>query len=178
MSDTNFSNREETLKCAMQMEKDGIEYYAEAATNSSQALGRNLFLSLVEDEKKHYEWLEQLLESVEGACADAPAVRGKERFETIFSEARKESGGVVKGTNSDLEAIDRACEMEKKGFEYYKKAAAESSNTALKELCEKLADWESNHFEMLQNTKKYLQDPKEWFTWEEGALLDGGGAFA
>jgi rubrerythrin len=174
MADTDLSDKEATLKFAMQTEKDGMEFYAEAAKNSSQALGRNLFLSLVEDERTHYEWLETLLEGAEATGAATPQEEAKARFETVFTEARDEAGGGVKGCDSDLEAIEKAKGLEQKGYAFYKKAAAESPNAAVRELCEKLAAWEKVHYQLLENTRHYLSDPRDWFTWEERPMLDDG----
>jgi rubrerythrin len=178
MSDLQFSNKEGVLKYAMQMEKDGMEFYAEAAKSSSQALGRNLFLSLIEDEKKHYEWLDQILKGAETAKGATPPSEAKKVFENIFTEARKESGGSISGSKTDLDAISRALDMERLGYKFYKKAAADSPNAGVTQLCEKLAQWENNHFQMLCNARDYLTNPQEWFSWEEGAILDGGGMFA
>ena len=49
----------------------------------------------VEDEKKHYEWLEKLLKD-DSADIVLPESGAKERFENIFTEAKKEAGGVIK----------------------------------------------------------------------------------
>jgi rubrerythrin len=178
MNQTTFHDGNETLRFALQAERDAVVYYAEAAENSSGELGRNMFLGLVEDEKKHVEWIEALLRG-EGASGNGPpAPAAKQRFETMFTEAKKAAGGKALGTDSDLAALDRAAGMEKEGFEYYAAAARQSPDPGVKELCKALAEWEDTHFELIQNTKRYLADPGDWFTWEEGPMLDGGGAFA
>ena len=174
MSELNFSDKEQILRFAMQKEKDAMEYYAEAAKNSTQPLGRNMFLSLVEDEKKHYEWLEALLKST--VTPEAPVVPGdvKERFEGLFEESRRESRTPAKGAASDLEALDRAEERERLAYRYYKEAAARTPNAAVKQLCERLAAFENEHVQLITNARLYLTDPRDWFTWEEGPSLDGG----
>lgn len=64
-------------------------------------------------------------------------------------------------------------EFEEKGHRFYQEGARKTSDEDRKKLFEKLAFEEGEHYRILENTHRYLQDNQEWTLWEEGGLLTG-----
>jgi rubrerythrin len=74
----------------------------------------------------------------------------------------------------ELRILERAMEVERKGYGMYSRAAAEMASPRAKELFEHLAAEEQTHFQLLTNTHDYLADPEGWNGFNEGPMLDGG----
>ena len=65
-----FFNEIEAAKIAQNMEKNGLTFYQEAAAKTRSPAVRDLFLQLVEDEKKHLATFEELEETLQAARID------------------------------------------------------------------------------------------------------------
>ena len=48
------------IEIAIKMEKDAIEFYTEAAGKTTNPVGKKMFLSITEDEKRHLQLLSQI----------------------------------------------------------------------------------------------------------------------
>jgi len=167
------SKMTEALRTALKMEQDGMTFYREAAEKTSHPLGRKMFLSFVEDERRHYGMIEALAKGLsldEDLAAAGPA----DRVRTIFQEAREELAGRGDVTAGDVEALRTALEMEDRGYHFYRRNAGAASEAAERALWDKLAKEESQHHQMLQNTLNYLEETGDWFLWEEGGPIEGG----
>lgn len=161
------------LSTALKMEKDGMAFYREASEKTGNVLGKKMFLSFVEDEKRHYHMIEALAKglSIDKELKEAgPA----ERVRTIFEKARKEMETRLGSDSGDVQALKFAVEMEDKGYRFYKKNAEGATAPREKALWEKLAHEESQHHEILQNALSYLEETGDWFLWEEGGPIEGG----
>lgn len=166
----------EALKVALSTENDGLEMYEKAAENTAHPFGKKMFLSLAEDEKTHIRMIEQIAEGLgmTEALKDAREGTPRERVKTVFSEVKDEIGQRIAASTDDIEALRIAMEFEKKGYEFYEKAADEACDENEKGLFGKLAKEENEHYSVLQNTLQYLEGSGLWFCWEEQSVLDGG----
>lgn len=54
----------EALKVAMNLEKDGIDFYSRAASIVKDVKTNNIFLRLIEDERQHYKRFKELHDSL------------------------------------------------------------------------------------------------------------------
>ncbi len=97
----------------------------------------------------------------------------RETIRTIFADAAGKSDDYAKATQDERDAIQVAMGMETKSFQLYTDSAAEADDASTKELFERLAAQENQHYEMLENTLEYLNSNEEWFLWKEGGLLTG-----
>lgn len=161
------------LSTALKMEKDGMAFYEEASKKIKNPLGKKMFLSFVEDEKRHYGMIEALANGLnigEELKKAGPA----ERIRTIFEKAKKDIDARLGSDPSDVEALNFAVSMEDKGYQFYRDSAASASDAGEKALFEKLAREESQHHEILENALTYLEKSGEWFLWEEGGPIEGG----
>jgi rubrerythrin len=163
------------VEIAMKMEEDAINFYSEAAEKTTHSFGKKMFQSFALDEKRHLEMLKGIfkglnIEIMEGEPGEAV----KSIFETLKSEMMER----IEATTDEINALKLALDMEKKGFEYYKKVTAETSDEKEKALFQRLAVEEEKHYNILQNTYAFLSDTGNWFMWDEHAIADGGTPWA
>lgn len=164
----------EALSVAIQLEKDGMAFYEQASLKTASTFGKRMFLSLVEDERRHIEWLNE-------ACAgttplpdgEAGAVfRGK--ITTIFREATEDLHKRLDSDPDDVEAVKIAMDFEQRGYKFYEQAAADATDEGEAALFRLLAVEENGHWTILEDTYTYLTDPAQWDIRANPPLLDGG----
>ena len=162
-------DKQDIIKTAVQLEKDGQAFYLEAAKNSSNAAIREVLVSLAKDEEYHIEWIEKEL----GVPQSAKELNRQTyaRVKHIFDRDAKVE---AQASGTDIEPMRRAIQMERDSARAYADWAGELDDPTLKGILEKLVDVERFHEELLENTVLYLENPAEFFQQEEGSMLDGG----
>jgi len=168
---------ENPVQIAIRMEVDGMAFYQKAADNTKNPLGKKMFLSFVEDEKKHLKALEDVFKGVDDTNFFAlfQEEGPRKRIETVFSRAEEEvSGDALKAGSGELAALETAMKMEQDGYAFYMDIAEKSDDAAVRELFKLLAIEEDEHYNMLMNTHAYLSDTGNWFMWGEEGVVDGG----
>ncbi len=163
------------VEIAMKMEEDAVKFYSEAAGKTSHSFGRKMFESFALDEKRHLEMLKGILKGLNIEIREGePGEAVKSIFETLKPEMMER----IEATTDEINALKMALDMEKEGFEYYKKVTAGTSDAKEKALFQRLAGEEEKHYNILQNTYAFLADTGNWFMWDEHAIVDGGTPWA
>jgi len=160
---------------AIRMQTDAIKFYTEAAEKTENPVGKKMFLTIVEDEKRHLEALSQIFKGLSVSCKDVSPV---ENIRTVFASMKEEMIKRVEATTDELEAFKIAMQMEKEGVEFYKKAASEAPTEKERSLFERLVKEEQDHYNIFANTYFFLSDTGSWFMWEEHSIVDGGTPWA
>jgi len=155
---------------ARKMETDAVEFYKEAAGKTSHPVGKEIFLSIMEDEIRHTKMIEAVLKGMGISDENAEPM---DRIMSIFEEMRPELEKKLTATSDDKEALRIAMEMEKKGFEFYQQAEAEATDEKTKALFSKLAKDEDQHYRVFANTYNFLNDSGNWFMWDEKGVIEG-----
>ena len=163
------------IEIAIRMETDAINFYSEAAGKTQNPVGKKMFLTIIEDEKRHLDTLSQIFK---GLHIDLKDVSPMKNIKTVFEKMKNEMMQRVKATTDELEAFKIAIQMEKEGVEFYKKAATEAQTEKEKSLFERLAKEEQEHYSIFSNTYFFLSDTGSWFMWEEHSIVDGGTPWA
>ncbi|MBU7031150.1 MAG: ferritin family protein [Theionarchaea archaeon] len=158
------------IAVAIKTEKDGIEFYKKAAQKTTHPFGKEMFLSFIEDEKRHLEILEQI--SREMHVPFDAAYSPKERIKTVFEDVADQVIDYITPTADETEALQIALEIENEGYEFYEEQA--QKNPIHSKIFERLAQEESEHISILQNLRNYLDDTGHWFMYEEHQMVDGG----
>ena len=168
----------EILGKAIAFEEEGIRFFTEKAQTSTSEVEKNIFDSLAEDEKGHKRYLVKLREDLTRSENLDPLETTEDHHDRAPREIFETALETVKDpyvyNAEDLEILEGAMEVERKGYAMYSKAAAEMESPRAKALFEHLAVEEQTHFELLSNTYDYIKDPEGWHGYEEGAMLDGG----
>lgn len=167
----------EALKIAIDMEKDGKEYYLQASHESCNEVGRKLLQSLALEEDTHSQKIVEIyniIQKKEGwPAASFQADRGKALRELITVTC--EIVGVnVKAAANELDAINTAIDKEKKSYDFYNRQSQNATYDTERDFYEAIAGEERQHELILLNYYEYLSDPVDWFTRVEHHSLDGG----
>ena len=159
------------VETAVKMETDAMKFYSEARDRVSHPLGKKIFDGFVTDESRHLKMLKDILNDLE---IDTKGVHLGDDIKTIFTELKDRMMQRVTATADEIEAVKIALDFEKEGYHFYEKAAREAEEEKEKKLFEVLTVEERKHYEILDNTHKFLTDTGEWFMWEEHGILEGG----
>jgi len=163
------------IEIAIKMEKDAIKFYTEASEKTDNQVGKSMFLSIVEDEKRHLETLSQIFKGLDITCKD---VSPMDNIKTVFESLKDGMIQRVKATKDELDAFKIAMQMEQEGIEFYKNAASAAKMEKEKALFERLVKEEQEHYNIFANTYFFLSDTGSWFMWEEHSIVDGGTPWA
>ena len=159
------------LEMAMKMETDSIKFYSEAAAKTKYPVGKKMFLTIAEDEKRHLQMISELIKGLEVTAKDvSPMKNVKSVFEAMQAEMMRKAAA----TTDELEAFKIAMTMEKEGKEFYKKTLAGAKKEKEKALLERLILEEEQHYAIFANTHQFLADTGNWFMWEERGIVEGG----
>jgi len=146
----------EALKKAATNEQKTHEFYLQAAERVEDACGREVFLSLAEEELNHLRMVQRQYEALEGGegwvkFAEAAAA---EKFEPL--EMRKMSEKPVGPTTSDRDALLFAIQLENDSYEMYVNDAKRVTSPAGKQMYQYLAQAERRHFDILMLNYEHL----------------------
>jgi len=157
------------------MEESGIAFYDKASKTTSYPRAREMFLSFIEDEKRHRAALKKILTDLQFSNVDQFfGEKPRRRIENIFENAAKGVQERVAANPDELQTLEIGMDMEREGIEFYQTAEEQSDDDDQKAFLKRLVEEEKEHLQLLQNTHSYLKNSGDWFLWEEKGLLDGG----
>jgi rubrerythrin len=160
----------DAVETAIKMETDAITFYQEAIKNTSHPFGKEMFSGFVKDETRHLKMLQDMFK---GLDITVELVRPRDTIKTVFSELKDEMMKRVKALDNEMEAINIALKFEKEGFDFYKNAVATAGTPKEKELFDELALEENDHYTILLETYKFLDNTGHWYMYEERGILEG-----
>ena len=158
------------IEIAIKMEKDAIKFYNEASEKAKHLVGKKMFLSIAEDEKRHLEMLSKIFKEMNVTIKD---VNPMNNMRTVFETLKDKMQEKIKATSDELDAFGIAMHMEKESIEFYKKAGSEAKTEKEKALFERLVKEEQQHYDIFSNTYNFLTDTGNWFMWEEHTIVEG-----
>lgn len=163
------------IEIAVKMETDAIKFYKEASEKTAHSVGKKMFLTVAEDEKRHLDMLSGIFKGLNVTIKDFSPMKN---IKTVFETMKDKMMQRVEATTDELEAFKIAMKMEKEGIEFYKKAAVGTKIENEKILFEQLVKEEQQHYDIFANTHFFLSDTGNWFMWEEHSIVDGGTPWA
>lgn len=163
--------QDEPLEYAIQLERDGQAFYSEAAARTRNPLGKRMFEALAADERRHEQ---VLLALAGGSQAELGGEGPKRTLVTLFATLGEEIKAQLDADAGDVEVLGKALEMENASVAHYRRQAEAAPDVGRRALYERLVLEESEHVDILQSTEVYLERSRQWFLWDEQALLDGG----
>ena len=160
----------DAIETSIKMETDAIAFYNEAANKTSHPFGREMFRGFIKDETRHLKMLQALFK---GLDFDVESIRPKDTIKTVFSMHKDEMMQRVKAMENEMEAVNIALKFEKEGFDFYRKSASQAGTPKEKELFEKLSAEENDHYAILLETQKFLENTGQWYMYEERGIVEG-----
>lgn len=168
----------EILVGAMEIEKEGEGFYKDLAKKAKNPMGKEMFAFLAREELKHLAVIAAAKEALESGgklhCRQKVDTKNISKFKQgFFASAGKGAQEKLEAKADTVSAIKAAMEFEKRGYEYYKKHRDKTAVPLVKDILGQLVEAEEEHYEILENTLVYLEQPRAWFDKKEGARLDG-----
>ncbi|MCF6157296.1 MAG: rubrerythrin [wastewater metagenome] len=143
---------------AMQMEKDGENYYRELSRNVENNGLKKIFTTLADAEVVHYNIFLRMKKNEKVQVTDIPILSD---IKNIFIKMRDEKE--ITGINvSHIALYKEAQEIEKKSQAFYLEKANEVTDPAQKEIFLKIAEEEKKHFFILDNIITFVSDAENW----------------
>lgn len=169
--------RLKALKHAMQLEKEGMAFYATSRDKATSEVGRNMFDYLRRSEETHIRRIREIYHALEESGTwpeQAPLEEDPEgAFRTIFSDALQQLQTQQALDSSDIEALEQAAAFEKAGEDFYAQRAREVSDLFEKNFYTRLAHEEYHHLKAIQDTILMLKDPQGFFADREHGSMAG-----
>ena len=164
------------LETALQMEKEGKEFYQKAGQSSDNSLAKKLLQHLAEQEDVHIQKINEIYQAIK-RTAEWPeketTFKHEKSLKSVFREAIDSMDKDAKASSSELEALKTAMNMEDKSYSFYRSRDAEAVTPAEKSFYQALTAEEREHYLALLDSYEYLTDPQGWLTKDEHWGLDG-----
>jgi len=153
----------QALRQAMRLEQDGYEFYTRAAERTADPRGREMFLSLADDEKLHLRLVQDQYEALKDgkgwvSFSEVTEIEPINLDKPLFPPKRE----VIDPEASDTDALLFALQVENESYELYRKAATETADPAGKAMYRFLADQERVHFDILMLNYEHLVSSGSW----------------
>jgi len=150
----------DVLLRAMELERDGFQFYTLAAEQSEDLGARETFGRLAAEEKLHYEVLQRHQRTlVESGAWDAEVMLDDahklEPSPEIFSEGFRRR---LRGKHLEMSALSIGILLEKNAIEFYLQAADSATEDGVRSFFRELANWEDGHYQMLLRHDEALRE--------------------
>ncbi len=144
----------QALRQAIRLEQDGYKFYTEAAERTADPRGKEIFLSLADDEKLHLRIVRDQYEARsagEGwvSFSEALELKPVDVDKPLFPPEREALEKTIGVEASDADALLFAMQKENESYELYRKAATETDDLTGKDMYQRLASYERVHFDIL-----------------------------
>jgi rubrerythrin len=168
----------QAIETAIQIEKDGLAFYTEAARQTNDPNGKKMFQSLAKDEAAHLRLFETVHESLlkEGhwPSPEEVAAISPKRLDRppIFP-----TGDAIKATETperELSALRRGIQAEKDSIAFYSQQMEKTDDPDAKAMYAYLIEQEEGHRTILQGEYDYLNRTGFWFDIQEFDLEAAG----
>jgi len=169
-----FMDRIKSLERAVEMEKEGKAFFLRAAGGAGSSLAKNIFDELARQEDFHIRKIVEVYEAMrqnQGFAEWVTTVVDADRLGKVFEDSLIEK---VKGSESDIKALEFGLEIEDKSVKYYDGLAALAADNREKRFYLTLSGEERGHYMRIMDSIQYLSDPVGWFYVKQGSMVDGG----
>jgi rubrerythrin len=163
--------KDEVVKAAAQLERDGYDFYVEVAKKATNAQAKAMFESLADDEVDHLRWIERAEPGVN--TAEAANKELYQKLAPIFADVPAEERGSLGDAPSDVEAIHAAIAIEEKAAAAYGDWLNQCDDPDVRRLCATLVGVEKFHKQVLENTLEYFEHTPDWFMQQEQWNFEG-----
>lgn len=142
---------------AMQMEKDGENFYRGLAEKVSNKGVKTILTMLADEEVKHYE----ILSKAQSEEEKLPETTILDDAKNVFMQMKEEAEEFDVGVGQ-AELYREAQEIEKKSRDFYLEKSEQVEQGRHKELFLKVADEEKKHCFLLDNIIEFVSRPGHW----------------
>ena len=142
---------------AMQMERDGENYYHQLAQQTANIGLKTILTMLADEETKHYNAIEKM-KTADPQMAETKILTDAKNIFVQIKESNEKFGFDIGQT----ELYKKAQDIEKKSRVFYLEKANEVEEEYQKEIFLRLAEEEKKHFFLLENIIEFVSRPEHW----------------
>ncbi len=155
------------IQLSVEFEHRSEDFYRSAIAQVKDEFGKKALQFLADDEIKHVEKIKAFNTALLSrdnfdleaqCCSDLP-----ERLSDFLDEVAANKSKDINEESSDIDVYDAALSMEKTGHEAYLKAFEDEKDPRVKKFFKFLADQETLHYKLLEESKRYLEDSSYYF---------------
>ena len=157
----------DVFEYAMQMEKDGEDYYRQMARQTANKALRNVLTMLADEEVKHYNAIEKM-KTVPPQMGESTILADAKNVFIQMKEAEEKPDLDI----GQIELYKKAQEIERKSREFYLEKSNEVEKEYQKRIFLKLAEEEKKHYFLLENIIEFVSRPESWLENAEFYHLD------
>jgi rubrerythrin len=143
------------LDFAKKKEQFSIDLYTGLAGKTQNEGLKNIFMMLVEEEKKHYRIVSDMAKEIPAGLLDTPVLKNAS---SIFKKMQQGAGQFI-FPDSEIELYEKAGHYEKESRDFYLQKASETTDALQKQVFKRLAAEEQKHFVLLDNICDFVSRP-------------------
>lgn len=157
----------EALQQAACNEEETRQFYLEVAQRTIDQRGREMFLSLAEEEEVHLRTVKAQYEALQAGRGwvvfeELPPCEPTALEIPLSARARELLAKEVRADASDLDALLLGMQIEHKSYDFYQQAAAQTTDPDGKALYQSLAAAERTHFDVLMLNYEHMLSTGTW----------------
>ncbi len=153
---------------AMQLERDGEQFYADAADSVQHPGLASILMMIASAERMHYAMFARMKRNEPVMVADTAILTNAKN---VFVRMR-EQGGWEDMNVSEVGLYKRAQEIEKETEVFYLQKADALKGQPLESVFREIAEEERKHYFLLQNIIDFVSRPDNWLENAEWYHLD------
>ena len=161
---------------SVRFEKEGRDYFLESAKKAKNEATTKIFEQIAEEELQHIKVINTVYDRMKetGSWDESTSdYKGYKGNKNRFVEIARAVPTKIKVSSDDVQALEHAMEIEKKGKALYQAKAAETDIEFEKKFFTFLAEEEEGHYLSFLDSCEYLADPEAWLEQKEKITLDG-----
>lgn len=154
----------EAIKTAIQLEKDGRQFFEKAAAETKNRLGQKMFRKLAADEVRHLVTFEKMFKTLADPKTWQELLReGPPRERMPFFAEKTQSRSPAEKGAGELSALRQALEVERKAIDFFKDVAERAGDSEAKRIFELIAQEEVFHYDLIQAQIDSVTNAGFWF---------------
>lgn len=163
MSNKDYS-KTDALKIALNLEKDGYDFYTVAATKTKDQRVKDIFLMLANEEKRHLSMIrkiqDDLVDPLTYFISDEAMVEDYLRrfIETKVFNKVDEVGAVMEGVKTDKDVIGLAMKAEQDSMDFFTRMSELTRDHDGQTTFKRLVGYEEHHLMELKKLQKHITD--------------------
>lgn len=151
---------------ALQLEKDGEDYYRKLASESKTEGLRKIFTMLADEEVKHAKVIKAIRDKIrETQFEDSPLL---DNVSNVFQNMKETKQPLHIDATTETEKYRKAMDIEEMSRDFYQEKADKTDNSHRHELFLKLAAEEAKHLRIMENIVEFVSRPEPG-NWLENA---------
>lgn len=157
---------------AMQMEKDGEDFYRQLAKEATVPGLAKIFTMLADEEVKHYKVVERLSRKEKNPQLADTAIL--DNVKNVFRGMQEEKEQLFIDTTAATASYRKACTIEAESEKFYREKGEQAKDENEQRIFSRLAGEEANHLRIMENILEFVSraEPGNWLENAEWHHLD------